>query len=58
MESFFNIFKSFMKKKLADRLHIHGTDLTEFYKKVPKVALPKEYGGDAGSMDELAGKMK
>lgn len=53
MESFFNLFKSFMKKKLADRLHIHGSDLTEFYKLVPRAALPREYGGDAGPINAL-----
>jgi len=37
---------------------VHGKDLEAMYEKVPKNLLPKEYGGDAGSILDLAGMNK
>jgi hypothetical protein len=37
------------------QVHVHGTDLTSFYEKVPKKILPMEYGGDSGSVSEIWG---
>lgn len=54
-ESFFAVFKSFMNKKLAARLQIHGSDLTALYEQIPRAAMPNEYGGEAGPIEELAG---
>ncbi|KAJ9598610.1 hypothetical protein L9F63_010700 [Diploptera punctata] len=46
------IVKTVMKSKLVSRIHVHGTDLTEFYKRVPKELLPEEMGGTSGTIQE------
>ncbi|XP_047999108.1 alpha-tocopherol transfer protein-like [Leguminivora glycinivorella] len=48
----YNLFKQFIKPKLLERLMVHGT-LEELYKVLPKMYLPKDYGGDDYSMDEF-----
>lgn len=53
-ETMFNLIKSFMKDKLKKRLTLHGEDITTLYKHIPQKCLPTEYGGEAGSIDELA----
>ena len=35
---------------------VHGDDMEALYKQVPKEILPKEYGGDGMTLDELTGK--
>ncbi|XP_046386007.1 alpha-tocopherol transfer protein-like [Ischnura elegans] len=52
-ETIFNLFKSFSKEKLKNRLHVHGEDMDSFYKNVPQRILPKEYGGEAGTLEDL-----
>ncbi|KAK7861949.1 hypothetical protein R5R35_006319 [Gryllus longicercus] len=52
-ESIFNLFKTFMKEKLRNRVHVHS-DLNTFYQSVPKEILPKEYGGNAGTIKEIS----
>ncbi|CAK1590112.1 unnamed protein product [Parnassius mnemosyne] len=47
-----NFVKPFLKEKLRERIFLH-TDINDLYKYVPKEMLPTEYGGNAGSMDEL-----
>jgi hypothetical protein len=37
------------------QMQVHGNDLTSFYEQVPKHVLPKEYGGDFGSVSEIWG---
>lgn len=32
---------------------MHGDDLESLYQKIPKHLLPKEYGGDAGTIEEI-----
>lgn len=46
------ILKSIFKSKLVARIHVHGTDLHDFHRHVPKGCLPTEYGGYAGSVQE------
>ncbi|XP_044260089.1 alpha-tocopherol transfer protein-like [Tribolium madens] len=46
------IMKPFMKKELTDLLYFHNS-LDALYKHVPKQILPKEYGGDALSLEIL-----
>lgn len=35
------------------QLFVHGYNLESLYKHVPKRLLPSEYGGNAGSIDQL-----
>lgn len=56
IETAFNVFKSFMKKKLQERIFIHGSDYTKLYEHVPKELLPSDYGGDLPSADEISRK--
>ncbi|KAJ4426907.1 hypothetical protein ANN_26706 [Periplaneta americana] len=44
------LIKSVLSSKLAARVHVHGTDLTELHKQVPKESLPTEMGGCGGSI--------
>nr|CAD7399375.1 unnamed protein product [Timema poppensis] len=45
--------KPFMKKELIAKLQVHSGDMESFYKMVPKKILPKDYGGDGETMEEL-----
>ncbi|XP_017488112.1 PREDICTED: alpha-tocopherol transfer protein-like [Rhagoletis zephyria] len=45
-EKLFGMVKSVISAKLKDRFYVHGNNLEELYKYVPKHVLPKEYGGD------------
>lgn len=53
-ESMFNFIKSFMKDKLRKRISLHGEKIEGLYEHIPQKCLPKEYGGEAGTIDELA----
>ncbi|XP_069699146.1 alpha-tocopherol transfer protein-like isoform X2 [Periplaneta americana] len=44
------LVKSVLSSKLAARVYVHGTDLTELHKQVPKESLPTEMGGCGGSI--------
>lgn len=56
VDTIVNFVKPFLKEKIRDRIHIHSS-LEDLYKFVPKEMLPTEYGGDAGSIIELNGKL-
>ncbi|XP_041971721.1 alpha-tocopherol transfer protein-like isoform X2 [Aricia agestis] len=45
--------KPFLKEKIRERIFIHA-DPNDLYKYVPQDMLPTEYGGKAGSMEELS----
>ncbi|KYN05827.1 PREDICTED: alpha-tocopherol transfer protein-like [Cyphomyrmex costatus] len=47
-----NLAKSFMTKKLKDRFHVYADNL-ECFKDIPANILPVEYGGTAGTCQEL-----
>ncbi|VVC98505.1 unnamed protein product [Leptidea sinapis] len=47
-----NFVKPFLKEKIRDRIFIHG-DANDLYKHIPQEMMPNEYGGKAGSMEEL-----
>lgn len=53
-DTVFNIFKGFMKEKMKKRLQMHGSDLTSLQAQVPISVLPKEYGGECGSVEDIA----
>ncbi|KAF2896943.1 hypothetical protein ILUMI_09237 [Ignelater luminosus] len=52
LDSFMSFFKGFLKPKLADRIFIHK-NMDTFYEMIPKEILPKDYGGQEKSLDEL-----
>lgn len=53
MESLLNMVRPFFSKELAAKLHVHGTDLTNFFKTVPQKHMPEVYGGNLGSLGDL-----
>lgn len=55
VERFINFVKPFLKEKIRKRIYIHK-EVKDLYKYVPQEMLPKEYGGDCGTMDELQEK--
>ncbi|KAG5672154.1 hypothetical protein PVAND_002307 [Polypedilum vanderplanki] len=55
-EKVFNVFKQFLNEKTKSRIYIHGSDLESLYKVIPKKVLPAEYGGEAGTLDEITAK--
>lgn len=57
-ESILGLIKSFMKEKLRKRLSVHGNNIDNLYKEIPQKCLPTEYGGEAGSIAELAAAWK
>ncbi|CRK86619.1 CLUMA_CG000456, isoform A [Clunio marinus] len=50
----FNIFQSFTNEKNKKRVFVHGHDMESLYKSIPRKLLPKEYGGEAGTIEEIA----
>ncbi|XP_013133477.1 PREDICTED: uncharacterized protein LOC106099464 [Papilio polytes] len=56
-ETIYNFMKSFLNEKNKKRLYVH-TDLESLYQHVPKEVLPTEYGGNAGTIRELADNLK
>jgi len=48
----FNLVLSSLKEKNRKRMHVHN-DMESLYKVVPRRLLPKEYGGEAGTIQEL-----
>nr|ATY51916.1 CTD29 [Heliconius melpomene] len=55
VERFITFVKPFLKEKIRKRIYIHK-EVKDLYKYVPQEMLPKEYGGDCGTMDELQEK--
>lgn len=54
VDTIVNFVKPFLKEKIRQRIHFHH-DLDSLYKFVPKSVLPKEYGGDIGSIKDING---
>ncbi|XP_055597767.1 alpha-tocopherol transfer protein-like [Uranotaenia lowii] len=55
-EIVYNMFKNFLNEKNRSRLHVHGSNLEELYKHIPKRLLPEEYGGEAGPIQDIVDK--
>lgn len=51
-EAFFNILKPMLSKKQQKRLSLHGNKLDKLDEHIPLKYLPKEYGGENGSIAE------
>ncbi|XP_068086824.1 retinol-binding protein pinta-like isoform X1 [Anabrus simplex] len=50
---------SMMRKTMTCfNIHMHGGNLESIYEHIPKSVLPKDYGGDGPSLDELASDWK
>ncbi|XP_045490790.1 alpha-tocopherol transfer protein-like [Colias croceus] len=49
----FNAMRSLLNEKNRNRLLVHNKNYEEMYKYIPKEALPAEYGGNAGTIDEI-----
>ncbi|XP_064480915.1 alpha-tocopherol transfer protein-like isoform X1 [Ornithodoros turicata] len=47
----YTIVKSFLKPKIAERIHLFGTDFDALHKMIPKEDLPPEYGGTGKPFD-------
>lgn len=56
VDTIVNFVKPFLKEKIRERIHIHS-NLEDLYKFVPKEMLPAEYGGNAGPIKDLNGKL-
>lgn len=52
VDTIVNFVRPFLKEKIRQRIHFHS-NLESLYKFVPQKMLPKEYGGEAGTMEEL-----
>ncbi|XP_073845991.1 retinol-binding protein pinta-like [Musca autumnalis] len=52
-EPVFNLVKPLLPEKLQNRLYVHGAKREELFKVIPKKFLPKDYGGDNKSIQEL-----
>lgn len=49
----FQIFKPFMKQEILDVLNFHPNGYESLYEHIPREFLPKEYGGEQCSMEEI-----
>ncbi|GAB0099041.1 alpha-tocopherol transfer protein-like [Sergentomyia squamirostris] len=49
----FGAFRNLMKEKARQRFQVHSNGLDSIVKLVPKRILPKEYGGEGGSVEEI-----
>ncbi|XP_059622425.1 alpha-tocopherol transfer protein-like [Phlebotomus argentipes] len=52
-ETVYNMFKRFLNEKNRNRLHVHGDNMESLYQHIPQKLLPKEYGGEAGSIKDM-----
>ncbi|XP_061393138.1 alpha-tocopherol transfer protein-like [Musca vetustissima] len=52
-EPVFNMIKPMMSEKQQKRLFVHGNKMDALIKEIPLKYLPKEYGGENGSFDEI-----
>jgi len=58
-EKLYEIGKRFVSEKIAKRVFLYTEETaTNVYKSIPKSVLPKEYGGDGDSINELGAAWK
>jgi len=49
----FNVFKVFLNEKIQSRINIVGDQIEPLYEKISRELLPAEYGGNAGTIEEI-----
>ncbi|XP_075992123.1 alpha-tocopherol transfer protein-like [Anticarsia gemmatalis] len=52
-ETIFNAMKAMLNEKNKNRLYVHNKNYDAMYQHIPKDILPKEYGGNGGSVAEI-----
>ncbi|KAH8257564.1 hypothetical protein KR038_011434, partial [Drosophila bunnanda] len=52
-EQLFNMFKPMMSKKMQSRIYVHGNKMELLTAQIPLKYLPKEYGGENGTVPEI-----
>ncbi|KAJ8729543.1 hypothetical protein PYW08_001124 [Mythimna loreyi] len=52
-ETVFNAMKMLLNEKNKSRLFVHNKNYDALYKYIPKEVLPAEYGGTAGTVEEI-----
>ncbi|XP_043289592.1 alpha-tocopherol transfer protein-like [Venturia canescens] len=53
MDKVLSLVRPFMKRELFEMLHLHTGDPSEVYELIPQKCLPKDYGGELGSVASL-----
>ncbi|XP_067015371.2 retinol-binding protein pinta isoform X2 [Anabrus simplex] len=57
-DKLFLFASQFVKEKIIRRVHFHGDNMESVYQHIPKSVLPKDYGGDGPSVEELTAEWK
>ncbi|KAM7345709.1 alpha-tocopherol transfer protein-like [Cochliomyia hominivorax] len=57
-EGFYNLVKPMMSEKQNKRSVIYGSNYEKMYETIPQKYLPKEYGGENGSIPELVAEFE
>lgn len=57
VDTIVNFVKPFLKEKIKNRIFFHADGYESLYKYVPKEMLPQEYGGFAGPIAEMNGRV-
>jgi hypothetical protein len=52
VDTVINFVKPILKEKIRNRIFLHS-DLKTLYEHIPREMLPTEYGGDAGSLQDI-----
>ncbi|KAL1454010.1 hypothetical protein WDU94_010307 [Cyamophila willieti] len=53
LETLIYIVKQFLPEKLQKRIYVYGDDVTCLYDHIPRALLPKDYGGDDMSLEDM-----
>ncbi|XP_067010293.2 alpha-tocopherol transfer protein-like isoform X1 [Anabrus simplex] len=56
IDKILSLFKPFLKKKLADRIHVHTDGFGTLFDSVPREIFPKDYGGEEPPFRDLLEK--
>ncbi|KAI9559302.1 hypothetical protein GHT06_016091 [Daphnia sinensis] len=49
----YNVMSTMVNEKMKQRLRVHGSNMESLYKEVDQKILPKDFGGDGISLEEL-----